>query len=376
MNNEIRIFSLHVFDRLQKQGICLSYDGGLYVLEMIGGKFNDSVIDLVKEKRRFRIIGDNINWTVGVHDQRMDHTSYMEHAFGSAILVQNVDFISSPSENYQKHFEATPCQEFMPSADDFALYRRDYTVLMSRVVFQHLPYFQIFEDIVPARLSQACDEQLSVKTKVIPLPVLYKNEQKYQDVVEILAFYEKTVVDACDAAGADSSDVHIHIGGDQLTRERFSGAKALRAHEDTPLNRFENLSPITFEFFHMHMNFLKMAFSTLYDTKSVQDIGTLKSLQNRISRSNVGENVNTHYDADKDFFISVVDVYIVECFMEFFGMDDVNSTPTKHIPPDFEDVEQRKEWYFKTVGELIEQYVFSSSTLDRENDDVIGICMF
>lgn len=30
----------------------------------------------------------------------------------------------------------------------------------------------------------------------------------------------------------------IHVGGDQLTRERFSGAKAMRAHKDDRKDRF------------------------------------------------------------------------------------------------------------------------------------------
>lgn len=357
--------------------MCLSYEGSHYVLGIIGGKFNESVIDLVTKGKRFRIIGDNINWTVGVHDQRVDHRSHMHHTFGSAILVQNIDFSTSPDVYPQKYVLETPCQEFIPSREDYSLYKRDYIVLMSRVVFRHLPYFQTFEGIVPSSLSQACDHNMSVKTKVIPLPVLYKNEQKYQDVVGILEFYEKIIVDACDAAGVNSEDIRIHIGGDQLTRERFSGAKSLRSHEDTPVARFENLSPITFEFFHMHMNFLKMAFSVLFNDKSAQDSGTLKSLQNRISRSNIGENVDTHYDADKDFFISVVDVHIVECFMEFFGMDDVNATPTRNTAPEFENEDHKRQWYNDTVGRLIDQYVFSSSLLNQtENASVEGNYMF
>lgn len=36
----------------------------------------------------------------------------------------------------------------------------------------------------------------------------------------------------------------------------------------------------------------------------------------------IGENLNDNYDNNKDFFILVVDVYIVECFMEYFGMEN------------------------------------------------------
>ena len=360
------LYCFQVYDRLQKQGLCLTYEGSLYFLGVIGGKFNETMIDLIKEKKRFRIVGDNINWYEGVHDQRKDHTSHMVHAFGSAILVQNVDFSSVTDVYPQRNFTETPIQEFIPSTDDYKLYKHDYTVLMSRVVCNFLPYFQLFEDIIPSKLSQPVSEKLCLKTKVVPMPVLMKNEQKAQDVVDILAFYQTLISESCVAAGKDIDGFLVHVGGDQLTRERFSQAKCVRAHEDTPEDRFENLSPITFELFHMHMNFLQMAYSILFNASSAQDSGTLKALQNRISRTNVGENINAHYDADKDFFISVVDMHIVECFMEFFGLDDVNSVPTKNIPPEFESEDAKKTWYFGTVGKLIDEFVFSAAKLNAE----------
>ena len=144
---------LQVFDRLHRQGLCLGYEGSQYMLTITGGKFNDSVINLVKDKKRFRLIGDNINWTVDVHDQRVDHRSRMYHAFESAILVKNIDFTSTPDVYPQRQFHETPHQDFIPSEDDYKLYKRDYTVLMSRVVFRHLPYFQRFEDVEPTKLS-------------------------------------------------------------------------------------------------------------------------------------------------------------------------------------------------------------------------------
>lgn len=91
------------------------------------------------------------------------------------------------------------------------------------------------------------------------MPVLFRNEQYYQDVVHILEFYTNSIVEAYHQAGREvSEETTIHIGGDQFTRERFSGAKAMRAHDENPQDRFQILTPISFEFFHMHMTFLKM----------------------------------------------------------------------------------------------------------------------
>lgn len=257
----------------------------------------------------------------------------------------------------------------MPSPEDTKILQTDFTIKIARVLFKHVPFFRQFRNVVPEFISQPEYPELESETTVIPLPVLYKNEQRYNDVVDILEFYEQLVLDVCHSTQKDEADFFVHIGGDQLTRERFSGAKAMRAHEDDPNDRFENLSPITFEFFHMQMNFLKMAFKILFNEKSVGDRGTLAHLKNIISRTNVSENINAHYDADKDFFVSVVDMYIVECVLEHFGMVDVNSAPSIHIPPQFMDDEEKMAWFSKEIGEMIQNEI---TTKDTKENDVEG----
>lgn len=138
-----------------------------------------------------------------------------------------------------------------------------------------------------------------------------------KDVVDILNFMMNLFLTFVRRATKMKQFFFIHVGGDQLTRERFSGAKAMRVHKDDRKDRFVNLSPITFELFHMQMNFLEMSFKILYKENSVGDRGTLSHLKNIISRTNVNENINNHYDADKEYFVSVVDMYIVECVLEY-----------------------------------------------------------
>lgn len=53
----------------------------------------------------------------------------------------------------------------------------------------------------------------------------------------------------------------------------------MRAHDENLQDRFQILTPILFEFFHMHMNYLKMVFKILFNSSSVQELGTLRSLQ-------------------------------------------------------------------------------------------------
>ena len=221
---------------------------------------------------------------------------------------------------------------------------------MARVALLHIPFFQKFRDVIPAYISNPMSESLKLKSKVLPLPVLMKNEQKYQDVVHILDHYQSLIDRASAGAGPEPGNLHVHIGCDQLTGEPFSGAKVLRANEDDPSARFESLSPITFELFHLHMNFLKMCFDVLYRKDSVNDQGTLRTLQNKISRDNVDDDINAHYDAAKAFFVSVVDVYTVEVILEYFGMDNIYSEPSSHALPNvFENDEEKTKCFLNLL---------------------------
>ena len=72
--------------------------------------------------------------------------------------------------------------------------------------------------------------------------------------------------------------------------------KGLWFDELTAAGRFEHLSPITFEVFHLQMNVLTMFFKVLYNEKCNQP-GTLAAEKIRLSRDNVHIDVKNHYDA-------------------------------------------------------------------------------
>ena len=90
---------------------------------------------------------------------------------------------------------------------------------------------------------------------------------------------------------------HIHVGGDQLTRERCSGAKHNIVGVHNLNEGFEMLSPFNSEFFHMTMNSLPRPLKRLWNTKSSGEIGTLKAAQSRLDLQEVNSTVEDHYSA-------------------------------------------------------------------------------
>lgn len=67
---------------------------------------------------------------------------------------------------------------------------------------------------------------------------------------------------------------------------------------------------------------------------SGRDVGTLQNLQIQIQRTSVNGNVKSRFKAHEEFVFLVGKAYIAEAAMNYFGMQDLSSLPTKHEPPE------------------------------------------
>ena len=118
----------------------------------------------------------------------------------------------------------------------------------------------------------------------------------------------------------------------------------------TPSSRFQHLSPITFEYFHLAMKFLSVCFKCLFNKDSTET-GTMKAEATRIQRKKIKEKVKDAYSVDKEFFISFTDAYIVEAVCQYFGLEDHLSVPHVYSAP--YNAEERITWaklHFKKLA--------------------------
>jgi len=98
-----------------------------------------------------------------------------------------------------------------------------------------------------------------------------------------------------------------------------------------------------------------VAFKRLFDAKSSRELGTMKAEQVRIQRTTVSPDVSSAYTADKEFFISFVNSYVVEAILHYFEMEDTLSTPHNKTVP--EDHTERLAWTKQHFTELIKESV-------------------
>ena len=86
-----------------------------------------------------------------------------------------------------------------------------------------------------------------------------------------MSLFDSVMRNAYEKAGVPFDETKIHIGGDQLTRERFSSAKRLLLGTKNVSDTFDHLSPVTAEFFHLSMKLLSVCHKRLYNTNNGRD---------------------------------------------------------------------------------------------------------
>lgn len=317
-----------MFDRLSPLGVTTSYSTLTSLLEIIGNNCLNCIVSEVKAGHVYRLIGDNVNFQVGKKFKRStENDKQLFHWFGSLAITQGSNFEHLPDAPQGNARDLTN-DAFLPTENDKELLKKCYVNHLSKIAIEFFPAFKKLKHSVKNIIAPEYPEVVKYKNKTLVLPVLPLNEQSYCDVVQILDSYGEIVDQIKDMSGVEIKSVQI--GGDQLTRERFSGAKGLRAGSLRPKDRFENLHPITFELFHTAMNFLTLMYKVLMNEESLEK-GTLNSVKVRLKRSCVHMDVKNHYDDDKDFMVSFVRGYLLKAMLDYFGMREITDVPSENV---------------------------------------------
>lgn len=126
-------------------GVTVSHATLNKVQEQIGGHFNEQLIQAVTEGKRFRIVGDNVNFMVAASHQRKGNSTHMEHWFASAAIIQNNFFDHLPCNIPQMPLLDLSPQSFLPSDNDFKVITNDYIYIVFHILTRHLTFLKKFK---------------------------------------------------------------------------------------------------------------------------------------------------------------------------------------------------------------------------------------
>lgn len=69
-----------------------------------------------------------------------------------------------------------------------------------------------------------------------------------------------------------------------------------------------------------------------------------------------------------------MDANIIECLIEYFGIENHLFVPTKHVPVGFTFDKEKQSWFESSVMEMLDKYIFSRKQYPKESEEqVIGM---
>ncbi|XP_050396775.1 uncharacterized protein LOC126815254 [Patella vulgata] len=257
------------------------------------------------------------------------------HSFATDWTPYRVYASSLPNDKPLCNIDEINIHSVVLNENEKAKFKQDLKILIAQEMVDVFHCFKWMNLVLPKNIPHEYEEEMSTKSHSHIMPVILKNEQKYDDCIDILQSYQEQTQRWYHESGRDDyyRNLNIPIGGDQLTRVRLEGAKMLLAGSHTRIERCENLSPVVIEFFHTLQDFLEKLCKKFLIINKSRDKGTLAHLRVIIQRSNVNGQVKSRFKQHEDFISTVGKAYLTEMVQEYFGIENVDSLPTKNTSP-------------------------------------------
>jgi L1 cell adhesion molecule like protein len=323
---------------------------------------------------------DNLDVRQEVRHMTVEHQNEVKHYVQSMVVEDRVNVERLPLETPQADLLDLDNSTFLPTIEDVNTLRQDCIEAAALILTEHVPVFKKhFGDLIPKVFQHQYSGEMKNKSNVIPCGIYNKNENKTNDLIDIMtdlqekvtpgARTENEMLDLDERDDTYASMRPLPLGGDQLTCERCRGAHYACADGDAPEERLEGLFCMI-EDFHEKMNFLQATMDKLYKGSSVAEAGTLYQLRNLINRRNVVGKVSKDYHADADFIDMVTDCHVIAATMAYFHMDSIDDKPAQ-LPHRIECMsdDNKRLLLRNMVGQVIDHYMYN--TMAEVIDDVI-----
>ena len=265
------------------------------IFDDLGNHFVDRAIELVKSGHKFVYILDNIDWEEKTHDMRQKIQNQSVHAVATTIVFNRIPDRSLPDSGPQKDIHNCNIHELVALSDcEMQTIRHCYRAILAKLLFEHFSAFEMFKPFTPKAPDSCYINEMAIKSEIVTMPILLKDEKKYSDCVDILDQLENWTEEIYSSAGlclpsakpndsttpmtavhsrpdqpashappaiSKSDPLHgvkIPCFGDQLTRVRMAGSKDLRAGCHSAKQRLDHLYPFCIVDWHTKRSFLKV----------------------------------------------------------------------------------------------------------------------
>ena len=357
--------SKRTFQRFNHLGLCLSPTGTINMLDGMGAYQSARIIQLLLEDRACRVVGDNFDLLIKVRQMLLEHRNKSHHWFNLLVVFSRVSSSHLQNNAPIRSLTTYPVTSYLLNENEMEDILNDFAILSSRVLCEHLKFLSRFKDVLVKHIPHEYSKEMSDKSQVLVCGTLFKDEKKYDEMVDIMdyvqdqmrRYYGEALKDNQDELAEVLKQLLVIFSGDQLTRERAHGSQLVRDGCATKAERLQQILPVV-ENWHAKQTFLKMIWECLYDTHSARDVGTLYNLRQTIQRNNVPADPKKDVEACEQFMLSVTKSYLTVAAMNFFGLKTVEDEPTINAPSaDLLTKKDKKKYLHATMRRFVDQFV-------------------
>lgn len=196
-----------MLSRLNKLHITMSAESKRTLIKEYGNHTEEKVIRAIAKGHDGKINGDNVDIFVRTNDMRMDNKNKDYHFFASnwtPFRITQDDFVNNPvliEKVSAPHNTFITSDRFTPSQQETQLFRDSLKVLIGRILVKHCCAFKWAEPLLPKHIEHDLSEFMERKTESYRLPILLKNECKYDDCLDIMDSYVQNLMSWYNKAG-------------------------------------------------------------------------------------------------------------------------------------------------------------------------------
>ena len=225
----------------------------------------------------YDILGDNVDLTVNPTYLTSDHQRKSLHWFLLLAVPKRVVMpsLSTDSPRPQSLLDVDN-GIFLPSSEDKNQLEDDFIYHIAFVLVKFLPFLNKYRKCIPSSIPHGHMQEMKRKSNFIVCDLLQKNENKTDEMIDILSHMHKNYVPHVQRPEYESEDdtdegrasftvvKEIVFGGDVLTNERTFCGQLAMANGSSDYDRMEGVIPRP-EGLHRQMNLLKA--SSMFQNK-------------------------------------------------------------------------------------------------------------
>ncbi|XP_072166071.1 uncharacterized protein [Diadema setosum] len=382
------------FQRLNRKGVCTSYHTALQKQLEYGENFDEEVVEWAKTvhecSSKERELQADVNWdvesTAAIHRDDIGYQLVMDNvdiviqarhptrdSYGKDLhMVQMIAVQHRVQGHHLSNTQAissvteVESGDFLPSIEENKMLRREWMILASRMIGEHIPALKDVMSTLPGVIHHDHMAEMKQKSRVVNLGVLIENENTSDGIFKIV----KHMHQYTPGHGTDHP-TRILVTGDLLTCERISSCIEEQRNSTSASQRFEGLMPVIADF-HALANYYQVIWKTLYDPSSSADQGTLYAARNFLEARNVTSNPMKNINAAADVVEKFTVALVIAAALHYFGMSEVNGEPTKNIFR-LEEHGDQKNYAETVMTGFVNTYMLTSS-VDMRMEEQLFHC--